>query len=56
MAGQQQQILDTIFNMKRKMLKKDDCEVVLAPMQCLANTAQPTQKTPRQPSAATSRI
>ncbi|EUC32944.1 hypothetical protein COCCADRAFT_5473 [Bipolaris zeicola 26-R-13] len=26
MAGQQQQILDTIFNMKRKMLRKDDSD------------------------------
>jgi hypothetical protein len=26
MAGQQQQILDTIFNMKRRLLRKDDCE------------------------------
>ncbi|KAF1837571.1 hypothetical protein BDW02DRAFT_586535 [Decorospora gaudefroyi] len=26
MAGQQQQILDTIFNMKRKMLRKDDTD------------------------------
>ena len=27
MAGQQQQIIDTIFNMKRKMLRRerDDC-------------------------------
>lgn len=26
MAGQQQQIADTIFNMKRRMLRKDDCK------------------------------
>jgi hypothetical protein len=26
MAGQQQQILDTIFSMKKKMLRKDDCK------------------------------
>jgi hypothetical protein len=26
MAGQQQQILDTIFNMKKKMLRTDDCK------------------------------
>lgn len=25
MAGQQQQIIDTIFNMKRRLLRKDDC-------------------------------
>jgi hypothetical protein len=27
MASQQQQIVDTIFNMKRKLLRKDDSEV-----------------------------
>jgi hypothetical protein len=26
MAGQQQQIVDTIFNMKRRLLRKDDCK------------------------------
>lgn len=26
MAGQQQQIIDTIFGMKRKLLRRDDCE------------------------------
>ncbi|KAA8625159.1 hypothetical protein PtrSN002B_007104 [Pyrenophora tritici-repentis] len=26
MAGQQQQILDTIFSMKRKMLRRDDSD------------------------------
>jgi hypothetical protein len=26
MAGQQQQIIDTIFNMKRRLLRKDDCK------------------------------
>lgn len=25
MSGQQQQIVDTIFNMKRRMLRRDDC-------------------------------
>jgi hypothetical protein len=25
MAGQQQQIIDTIFNMKRRLLRNDDC-------------------------------
>ena len=28
MAGQQQQIMDTIFSMKRKMLRKDDCGLI----------------------------
>lgn len=28
MAGQQQQIMDTIFSMKRKMLRKDDCKLI----------------------------
>jgi hypothetical protein len=26
MAGQQQQIIDTIFNMKKRMLRRDDCK------------------------------
>ena len=30
MAGQQQQIIDTIFNMKRKMLRRDDCTSTFA--------------------------
>jgi len=30
MAGQQQQIMDTIFAMKRKMLRRDDCRNPLA--------------------------
>ena len=30
MAGQQQQIADTIFNMKRKMLRRDDCKKQLS--------------------------
>ena len=56
MAGQQQQILDTIFSMKRKMLKKDDCRAACTSTQCSANTAQLTQKIPRRLSVATSRI
>ena len=55
MAGQQQQILDTIFSMKRKMLKKDDCRAACTSTQCSANTAQLTQKIPRRLSVATSR-
>jgi hypothetical protein len=38
MAGQQQQIIDTIFSMKRKMLRRDDCQDPPAP---LATRADP---------------
>lgn len=31
MAGQQHQIMDTIFAMKRKMLRRDDCSLPFKP-------------------------
>ena len=31
MAGQQQQIIDTIFSMKRKLLRGNDCTSLPAP-------------------------
>jgi hypothetical protein len=55
MAGQQQQILDTIFNMKKKMLRTDDCKGASLPCWRRANPPQRTRKIQRRPSAAINR-
>jgi hypothetical protein len=34
MASQQQQIIDTIFSMKRKLLRKDDSNTPPVPLSC----------------------
>ena len=31
MAGQQQQIIDTIFNMKRRLMRKEECKTTTYP-------------------------
>lgn len=38
MAGQQQQIIDTIFSMKRKLLRGNDCTYSPAPCSACVET------------------